>query len=103
MDEFISEIKAMTTEYGVETSNLVVSLAIELYSDMRNYPSSYTEERKLEDMMKNKSKIAMAAVEIDAKYGVEGQTSHSENGINRSYGDVYVKAYKDVVGYVSVD
>ena len=101
MDEFIADVKSMTTEYGVETSDLVVSLAIEQFETIRNYPASWDETKKLADMEKNKAKIAMAVVEIDAKDGVEGQTAHSESGYNRTYSDG-IMAYKDVIGFANV-
>ena len=50
MDEFIAKIKSMTTEYGVETSDLVVTLAIEQFETIRNYPISWDETKKLADM-----------------------------------------------------
>ena len=101
MEDFIAKIKSMTTEYGVETSELVVTLAIEQFETIRNYPSSWNEEKKLVDMEKNKAKIAMAAIEIDSKDGAENQLSHSENGISRSYYDG-IMAYKDVIGFANV-
>jgi len=40
----------------------------------------------------------MAIAEIDAKEGIEGQTSHSENGISRTYGSIPMpKAYASVL------
>ena len=101
MEEFIAKIKSMTTEYGVETSELVVALAIEQFETIRNYPSSWNEEKKMADMKKNKAKIAMAAIEIDSKDGAENQLSHSENGTSRSYYDG-IMAYKDVIGFANV-
>ena len=101
MDEFIADVKSMTTEYGVETSDLVVTLAIEQFETIRNYPASFDEAKKLADMEKHKAKIAMAAIEIDAKDGAENQLSHSENGTTRSYYDG-IMAYKDVIGFANV-
>ena len=101
MDEFIADVKSMTTEYGVETSDLVVALAIEQFETVRNYPASWDETKKLADMEKNKAKIAMAAIEIDSKDGAEGQTAMSENGISRTYYDG-IMAYKDVIGFANV-
>ena len=72
MEEFIATIKALITEYGVSTSNLAVTLAIEQFENIRNYPASWDESKKLADMEKNKSKIAMAAIELDSKDGAEG-------------------------------
>lgn len=101
MEEFIAKIKSMTTEYGVTTSDLVVTIAIEQFETIRNYPASWDETKKLADMEKNKAKIAMAAIEIDSKDGAEGQLSHSENGISRGYYEG-IMAYKDVIGYANV-
>lgn len=71
MEDFIAKIKSMTTEYGVTVSELVVTLAIEQFETIRNYPASWDEEKKLADMEKNKAKIAMAAIEIDSKDSAE--------------------------------
>lgn len=101
MEEFIAKIKSMTTEYGVTVSDLVVTLAIEQFETIRNYPASWDEEKKLADMEKNKAKIAMAAIEIDSKDGAENQLSHSENGISRSYFEG-IMAFKDVIGFANV-
>ena len=101
MNEFIEKIKSMTTEYGVTVSDLVITLAIEQFENIRNYPASWDETKKLADMEKNKAKIAMAAIEIDSKDGAENQLSHSENGISRSYYDG-IMAYKDVIGFANV-
>ena len=101
MEKFIEKIKTMTTEYGVQTSDLVVNLAIEQFENIRNYPASWDETKKLADMEKNKAKIAMAAIEIDSKDGAEGQTQMSENGISRTYYEG-IMAYKDVIGFANV-
>lgn len=102
MDDFITEIKEMITEYDAEisVSNLTVNLAIEAFETLRNYPDSWDNEKKLADLEKNKAKIAMAAIEIDSKNGAENQLSHLENGISRSYSE-YLMAYKGVVGFAN--
>lgn len=102
MDEFIADVKSMTTEYlGYEANALVIQLAIEQFEAIRNYPASFDEAKKLADMEKHKAKIAMAAIEIDSKDGAENQLSHSENGTSRSYYDG-IMAYKDVIGFANV-
>lgn len=102
MEDFITEIKEMITEYDAEISisNLTVNLAIEAFETLRNYPDSWGDEKKLADLEKNKAKIAMAAIEIDSKNGAENQLSHSENGISRTYSE-YLMAYKGVVGFAN--
>lgn len=101
MEEFIEKIKALTTEYGVEAKELDVTLAIELFQQIRNYPSSYSEEKKLSDMENHKSTIAMAVIEIDSKDGVENQTQHQENGTNRVYSKTLL-SYQNVVAFANV-
>lgn len=102
MDDFITEIKEMITEYDAEinVSGLTVSLAIESFETLRNYPSSWGEAKILADLEKNKAKIAMAAIEIDSKGGAENQLSHSENGISRTFSDCLM-AYKGVIGFAN--
>lgn len=101
MDVLIAKIKILTTEYGVELSDLDILFAIEQFETIRNYPATWDEEKKIADMEKNKAKIAMAAIEIDSKDGAEGQISHSENGISRTWSDK-ITAYKDVIGFANV-
>ena len=102
MDEFIADVKSMTTEYlGYEANALVIQLAIEQFETIRNYPASWDETKKLADMEKHKAKIAMAAIEIDSKDGAENQTAMSENGISRTYYNG-IMAYKDVIGFANV-
>lgn len=101
MNEFVLKLKEKTIEYGETISDLSITLAIEKFEDARNYPSSWSEARKIADMEKNKSKIIMAAIEIESKNGAEGQLSHSENGISRSYYNG-IMAYKDVIGFANV-
>ena len=43
MNDFIAEITALVTAYGITTNALMVTLAIEAFQDKRNYPKSYTE------------------------------------------------------------
>ena len=100
MDVLTESIKILITEYGLEVSDLCILFAIEQFQTIRNYPSSWDEERKIADMEKNKAKIAMAAIEIDGKDGAEGQISHSENGISRTWTDK-ISAYKDVIGFAN--
>lgn len=100
MDVLTESIKILITEYGLEVSDLSILFAIEQFQAIRNYPLSWDEEKKIADMEKNKAKIAMAAIEIDAKDGAEGQVSHSENGISRTWTDK-ISAYKDVIGFAN--
>ena len=101
MDNFITKVKEKTKEYGEEPSALSISLAIEFFQDIRTYPASWSDSKKLADMEKNIFKIAMASIEIESKNGAENQLSHNEQGTNRTYYNG-IMAYKDVVCIVGV-
>ena len=102
MEKFKEDIKSMITEYDAEISisGLTVSLAIESFETLRNYPGSWDEDKILADLEKNKAQIAMAAIEIESKNGAENQLSHSENGISRTFSDCLM-AYKGVIGFAN--
>ena len=46
MEEFIANIECITSEYGAETSDFVVTLAMEQFETIRNYPASWDETKK---------------------------------------------------------
>mgnify|MGYP004501264561 FL=1 len=102
MDDFIAQIEMMVKDYApdITISSMVVSLAIESFETLRNYPSSWGETKILADLEKNKAKIAMAAIEIESKNGAENQLNHSENGISRTFSDCLM-AYKGVIGFAN--
>lgn len=85
---FASQVMTSATSYlGYAPKQLSVDLAIEIYSDIRKYPSDYTSEMILADQTSNLAKITMAVAELDARVGIEGQVAHAENGMTRSYGN----------------
>jgi hypothetical protein len=100
----VSSLITTTTGYlGYAPKQLAVDLALEIFYDLRDYPSVYTATQIDADVLRHKSKIAMAIIEIDAKEGVEGQTSHNDNGTNRGYGTLPLpKAYATVVPFAKV-
>ena len=53
----------------------------------RKYPSYYTDEQIQTDLYEYYSNIRNIALYDYNKIGAEGETSHSENGVNRSYAD----------------
>ena len=101
MDVLLEKIKQIITEYGAEVSNLSIGTAIELFKDIRHYPSSYDDDGIISDLTDNVNKIAMAAIEIEAKNGMEGQISQTENGMTRGYTE-NILAYRGVVGFAFV-
>jgi hypothetical protein len=51
----------------------------------KRYPFGYTDEQKIAALEKYSDIVLDIAVYLYNKRGAEGQTGHSENGINRSY------------------
>ena len=96
-----ASVKDLAKEYGAEVSDLAANLAIEAFKDIRHYPNGTSTEDIEKDLDANINKIAMAAVEIDSKVGLEGQVAHSENGMVRTYTEG-ILSYKGVIGYAHI-
>lgn len=104
------ELTQKATEYfnsipelaGQTPSPLLVDFVIEKYTQRRHYPHTFTEEKISSDMQSHLSTMAMAVVDIFVKSGAEGETSHSENGINRSYENAYISSsvFNDICPYI---
>lgn len=112
MDEIIETIKDKVTGYfadipemeGEVVSKLLVEFVIEQYKHIRRFPSTFTDEQIQNDILNNTSIIAMAVVDLKAKEGAEGETSHSENSTSRSYENAYISSsiFKGVLPYSSI-
>jgi len=101
LDTVITEVKELVEAYGVTPTALSIATAIEMFIDIRNYPSSYTDAMKITDLGNHINKIAMAVVEIGQKEGMENETAHSENGYSLSFSERPL-AYKTVVCIANV-
>lgn len=103
-------IREKVTEYfndipelkGQEPSKLLIDFVIEKYKQQRNFPSNFTENQIEDDIQRHISTIAMAVVDLKVKEGAEGESSHSENSISRSYENAYISSsiFNDVLPYV---
>ena len=110
MEELIEQIQTNAQEYLHQipemldffVSELIVNYAIETFVSIRNYPKSFDDEKKLDDLKKHKNKITMAVIEIALKSGAEGESQHSENGTSRTYenGGFARSIYGDVAPFV---
>lgn len=63
----------------------IVDFVIEYATNECHFPKNFTERDIVYDLERGKNSLAMACVDIYAKVGAEGQTSHGENGVSRSY------------------
>ena len=82
----------------------IVDFVVEHAMDNCHFPTSFTEKQKVTDLEKRKNALAMACNEVYAKAGAEGQTGHSENGINRSYDSAWIspKLLSGLPNYVKI-
>lgn len=109
---FKEDVKALATEYlnsydeveDANPSSMLVDFVIEKYKQHRNFPNTFNDEKIEEDMIVHKSTIAMAIVDIYMKAGAEGEVSHSENGVARTYQNAYLSrdVFGDVLPFVKV-
>lgn len=109
--ELTEYVRGKALEYVTETGETIssfplsiVEFVIEHISNNCHFPSHFTEKNIVSDLSKGKSSLAMACVEIYAKVGAEGQKSHSENGISRTYDSSWISPsiYNAFPNYVSV-
>lgn len=67
----------------------------------KRYPFGYTEEEKKTAVERYQNTIFEATIYYWAKQGADGESSHSENSISRSY-ESEDKLYYDIVPMVKV-
>lgn len=82
----------------------IVDFVVEYAINRCHFPTNFTESNKVSVMEKYKTSLAMACVDVFAKAGAEGERTHSENGISRTYSNAYIdnKLLADLPNYVSV-
>lgn len=63
----------------------IVDFVYDYAYDLCNFPSSFSESKRIDILSHYASSIAMACVDVYLRVGTEGQTSYSSNGISRNY------------------
>lgn len=111
MGELTTYVYEKAKEYIAETGEekqefplSIVDFVIEHISQNCHFPSHFEEKNIVSDLSKGKNSLAMACAEVYARAGAEGQTSHSENGISRSYDGSWIspKFYSAFPNYVTI-
>lgn len=102
-----SKAKAYVTETGEtigEFPGSIVDFVIEHISHNCHFPSHFGEKNIVSELSKGKNTLAMACVDVYAKAGAEGQKSHSENGVSRSYDSSWISPsiYNAFPNYVTI-
>lgn len=97
MNELTRYVAEKSKQYVEETGEKlerfpisIVDFVIEYVTNECHFPKHFTERNIVYDLERGKNSIAMACVDIYAKSGAEGQTSHGENGVSRSYQSAWI-------------
>lgn len=92
MEPLIEEIlEDLKTELGLKEESDVAVLTSKIKNAVRevrlkrNYPEHFSEDQIDNDLAKHYSNIRELALYDFNQYGAEGQTSHNENGTNRTW------------------
>ena len=92
MELLLDEIlKDLETELGLKEESDAAVLASKIKNAARevrlkrSYPEHFTEEQIVKDLEKHYSNIRELALYDFNQAGAEGQTSHNENGTNRTW------------------
>lgn len=85
----------------------IVDFVIEYVANECHFPKHFTERNIVYDLEKGKNSLAMACIDIYAKVGGEGQTSHSENSVSRSYKSAWItfdliSNFPNYIGVISI-
>lgn len=75
---------------GQSPSSFLIDFVIEKYKQYRNFPANYTDKQIERDINSHLSTICMAVVDLKMKEGGNGEISHSENSISRTYENAYI-------------
>ncbi len=109
--ELTEYVRDKAKDYATETGEAmeafplsIVDFVIEHISQNCHFPSHFTEKNIVSDLSKGKNTLAMACVDVYAKAGAEGQKSHSENGVSRSYDSSWISPsiYSAFPNYVTI-
>lgn len=112
MEELKEIVSKKSTEYWNETADegqniekmlsSIVDFVMEYFFNSSRFPKSYTDDKKVTVMRQYANSMAMACVEIYAKAGAEGEISHSENSVSRSYQTTWIskELIADLPNYV---
>jgi len=107
IDDIKNYVDIYTTESGEAISQpmvlMIIDMLVQKYVAVRSYPTYWTDVQIRDDVTNyfesHLPQIALKIPEIVGRMGAEGETSHSENSISRTYahGDVLYDALPDAV------
>jgi len=102
MNELLTKIKDLMSSRGMptlgdNTLNSEIESAAEVINNRRNFTPSTTSI--VEEKYKNT--LIKMVIHCISKYGAEGETGHSENAIDRSYGSAG-EYPKEIINEISI-
>ena len=109
--ELTEYVRGKAKDYVTETGETIdafplsiVDFVIEHIAQSCHFPSHFEEKNIVSDLSKGKTTLAMACVDVYAKAGAEGQKSHSENGVSRTYDSSWISPsiYNAFPNYVTI-
>ena len=109
--ELTEYVRGKAKDYVTETGETIdafplsiVDFVIEHIEQSCHFPSHFAEKNIVSDLSKGKNTLAMACVDVYAKAGAEGQKSHSENGVSRTYDSSWISPsiYNAFPNYVTI-
>lgn len=97
--EIIEELTVLLQDsdnFNADLLTVNVTQAMRGVKEHRRYPTNYTDEMICADMYRMQSNICNIALKAYNMSGVEGQESHSENGVTRKFVDEF-ELYKGII------
>lgn len=86
IDQLTTELQ-MEESFNEELLEMRVNSAITEIKNKRRYPSTYTDEMIATDLSQFQANIANLALFDYNMVGAQGESSHGENGVSRTYID----------------
>lgn len=111
MTELTNYVSEKAKLYLEETGEMIdrfpisiVDFVIEYACGGCHFPKHFTEKNIVADLERGKNSISMACVDIYGKVGGEGETSHSENTISRTYQAAWITTdlFANLPNYVDI-
>ena len=95
----ISTVQTKALAYLTETGESlevfplsIVDFVVEYAINESHFPSDYTDEQIGTRLSRCTSALAMACVDVYSRAGAEGEKSHNENGISRTYDGTWISS-----------
>lgn len=108
LTEYVAEkAKSYLEETGEKIEKFPISIVdfvIEYAYGGCHFPKNFSEKNIVSDLERGKNSIAMGCVDIYGKIGGEGETSHSENSVSRTYQTAWITTdlFANLPNYVTI-